>query len=227
MKRFKIPAWDGATYYAKHWLVLENGGSARWTYVAKDGNTFVFIRIDDMVDACGSDAEYHFCASVRTVDPFAADVDTVAGALQYCGLEDEPPDMSTVVGQLALAQAMLDYGNASPLFEEQGLEVKDRWLDPDERHPGFRKLRAEARRFADGILADSEARDQMLDTKIVNAIGQTAREYAQGTGGFWDHLRKLQAMGDSATEKQRLFLKVFANSEQTLGAGPIPPDLRS
>lgn len=228
MKRFMIPAGERATYYAKHWLVVEDGGSGTWLYAAKDGTTYVFIRMLDMVDACGKDAEFHFCAEVYTVDPVAASPETMVQAWRSCrGDAVEPPNLLSKEGLFEMACCLLDYGAASPLMSEEDFPVKDRFLDPDERHPQFQRLRKRARDLAEEILADSDARDEMLDTKIVNGLGQTAREYAVGTEGLWAALRRIRELGDQATDKQKLLLKLYGGAGQTLGAGPVPEDLRS
>ena len=53
-----------------------------------------------------------------------------------------------------------------------------------EHSKDFKAIRAAARREAEAMLDDA-TRDNALDTRIVNKIGQTARQYASGTAGLW------------------------------------------
>ena len=210
------------TYFARKWLVLFDGGSDQWLYAAKSGGTYVFLEIIDLPAYCGGDAQSQWCAEVSSVDLDNTPTESMISAVRSCGSEDDPPDMSTEQGRLALAEMLFSYGAKSPLWGDDAGNPRD-FASEDSKD--FRALRASARRFAESMLDDSE-RDSVLDTRIVNAIGQTARQYAQGTEGLWDKLREIRDMGDNATPEQKIVLQMYGKCEQTLGAGPIPADLR-
>lgn len=95
--------------------------------------------------------------------------------------------------------------------------------DSDEDGTAFQSLKRDAFAETEPLL-EAEHRNHLLDTKIVNALGQTAREFAS-TDGLWETLRRIKADPDSATTEQRLMLKMYRGSGQTLGAGPVPSDI--
>jgi len=211
-------------YFARKWLVLYDGGSDQWLYVAKSGSgsTYVFLEIIDLVAYCGRDATDQWCAEVASVDIDTMPLEQIQGALSYCGVEDDPPDLRTESGCVALAEMLFSYGAKSPLWGDCSGNPREH---ASEDSKDFRSLRAEARRQAEAMLDDSN-RDHVLDTKIVNGIGQTSREYSQGTAALWDTLRKIRDKGDDATPEQKLVLKMYGKCNTTLGAGPVPSDLR-
>jgi hypothetical protein len=214
-----------AEYYAKKWLVIFDGGSDQWLYVAKSGQTYVFIEVIDLVAYMGREATEQWAASVTSVDLASATPDMLYSALQYCGATDDPPDMSTESGRLAMAEMLFSCGHKSPLWDNCAGEPVAEHDSASEHSKAFRSLRAQARKEGEAMLQD-DARDQALDMRIVNKIGQTAREYAMGDG-LWVALRRIQEAGESATPEQRLILGMYAKCEHTLGAGPIPEDLRT
>ena len=239
--RNKIPSENG-NYYKRHWLELRDGGSDEWLYICQDagdaehisGWRFFFIELIDMPAACGSDAQNRWACQVDIVDLLEASAETMADALRSCGIDNtcELPNQTTLQGRLELAEMMRDYGAKSPMWCESGGKIKfDAHGNPDdgsydENCPAFRRLRKEAREFVEQNLFDHESCEHILDTKIVNKIGQTAREFAQGTAGLWSSLRRIKAQGDEATPEQKLILGMYAKCEHTLGAGPIPEDIR-
>jgi len=233
--RNKIPTENG-DYYHKHWLVSRDGGSDQWMYVCKDGRpdegkgySFFFIDINDLPACCGRDATYRWDVSVSVVDIIGADKETVQSALRYVGFDGEL-DMSLESDRLHLAEILFDHGAKSPVWNEGGGKVTfDDYGNLNESYddncPEFRRLRKEAREFCEETLFNEQSRNHLLDTKIVNAIGQTAREYAGGTQSLWDTLRRIKRQGENATPEQRLVLKMYRGAKQTLGAGPVPGDL--
>jgi len=225
-ERLKIEI-SGGEYYQNIWLTLEDGGSGSWTYVCREGLTYIFIKIMDMVDACGKDiiGDDSIHATVSTVDLFNASPENIGDALRCIGYEDEL-NMLEERDRLIVAQAMMEYGNHSPLEQFSGRPVteKNLWDGFNEDNPYFRKVRAEARRFAE-TLFDEETRNELLDTKVVNAIGQTAREFAGGIGSLWNSLRKIRD-NPEATDEQKLLLGLYQKAERTLGGQKIPEDLR-
>jgi len=134
------------------------------------------------------------------------------------------------LGHSAVAEMCLCVGSAAPVWNSSGGKLKhDKYgnieIDNYSTCPSFRKLRKEARQEAESLLEDEDARNNLLDTKVVNRIGQTAREYANGAEGLWTGLRRIKD-DPEATEEQKLVLKMYADCEQTLGAGPVPEDLK-
>lgn len=218
------------------WITLEDGGSNRWVYArpldSKDpagAIVWVFIRIDDMVDSCGKDAESYFSADVAVVNQLDIPVKTVDDAIRSCGMFEYIHDVEVEKRWLMIAQCCFDYGAKSPCWEGSSSPInkknKDwKWNVPSDNSPTFLRLRAEARRFAEENLFDAEKRNELLDTKIVNALGQTAREYARGTEGLWDSLRKIKD-DPNATPEQQMILATYQKAGQTLGAGPVPTDI--
>jgi hypothetical protein len=179
----------------KDWITLEDGGSGRWLYAkpldSKNPETAVvwaFICIDDMVDACGRDADYYFAASLSVVDLLSINVEAQKSALESCDAQKWIYDLAVEKRWLAVAQCCHDYGSKSPCWEGSSPGInkeKNRdwqWNVPSDDSPTFTRLRAAARRFADENLLDAESRNEFLDTRIVNQIGQTAREFANGAG---------------------------------------------
>ena len=204
----------------KNWITLEDGGSGRWLYAKpldsknpEAAAVWAFICIDDMVDACGEDASYYFAASVSVVDLLNMDSKTLEDALRSCGLSDLPTEKKWLV----LAQCCHDYGAKSPCWEDGSPSINKKnkdwqWNVPSDDSPTFTRLRAAARRFADENLLDAESRNEFLDTRIVNQIGQTAREFANGTNGLWDVLRRIKNDQD-ATPEQKLILAAYQKED--------------
>lgn len=221
--RLKIPT-DHGRYYKGIWLEIYDGGSDQWLWVCRDSLAYIFIEVVDWVAACGKDAEFWFNASVSVVDLLTISPKTVAGAMVSCGCSDEL-DFKVELDRLRMAEMCFSVGAKAPLWDDYGGVGKDRFANPDERHPAFRTLRANARRFAEQELFDDEKRNHLLDTKVVNKIGNTAREYMSGIEGTWDALRRIKEAGDSATPEQQLVLKMYQGAGQTLGAGPVPADI--
>jgi hypothetical protein len=215
-----------------NWTTLEDGGSNRWLYARKVAPmTWVFLRIDDMVDACGRDANYWFHCDVATVDLDAAVTSgALADALRSCDAESWLSDLPLDAQNLAMAQCCFDYGASSPLWQDGSPEIdKDadddwRWNAPEESDPEFADLLDAGRDWAEANLLDADNRERLLDTTIVNKIGQTAREFAGGTAGLWDALRRIAADPNASTE-QKLVLRMYQGAGQTLGAGPVPADI--
>lgn len=212
-------------FYARKWAVLYDGGSGEWRYFARSGNTYVFIRIMDMVDACGRDATYQWDAEVSSVDLDAADADTIQSALECCGQTGEhTPDLATDEGKLTLAICMFDYGAKSPLWSDGAGKPSE--YASDKGKP-FLRLRAAARREAERMLDDSE-RDHVLDTRVVNAVGQTAREFAGGRAGLHAALARIASDPD-ASVGNKLLLKLHGvehapKREHTIHFGTLQPD---
>jgi hypothetical protein len=223
-----IVPWLRCRYYKDLWLELLDGGSDQWLYVCGYSLTYIFIDIKDDPAWAGSDATNLFSARVQVVDLFTTPLDVVASAMQSCGRSLNDLDFKKAEDRLSIAEMLQSVGSASPMWNDAAGKVgpNSKWDGHDERHPAFRTLRRKAHDYARVNLFDEEIRNHLLDTQIVNGIGQTAREYAQGIEAHWNALRRLKELGDKATPEQQLMLKMTGRCENTLGAGPIPKDLR-
>lgn len=213
-----------AEYYAKKWRVLEDGGSGTWLWVCRAGTSYVFIEIMDLVDAMGHEATSQWCGQVSIVDVAGASSQTLIDAARCCSGDDrsEWPGFDSEADRLHWACMLRDYGAKAPMWTGEAGKPREY---ASETSKDFRALRAEARREAEALLDDAH-REAMLDSRVVNAIGQTAREYASGTEGLWTALRRIKE-NPEATPAQRLFVSIHGKCGDTLGAGPIPSDLRT
>lgn len=220
----RIPSEHGS-YYKSIWLELADGGSDQWLYVCRDGLAYIFLEVLDYPAVCGRDAPALFDASVCVVDLLTTPLKTIVAARDSCGCDDDL-DLKKELGRLQVAEMLFSHGAKSPMWNSNAGVVKDLHDRPDESHPAFRKLRAEARRYAEENLFSDEQRNELLDNTIVNKIGQTAREYAQGADAMWSALRRIKEDGEDASPEQQLVLKMYQNAETTLGAGPIPEDIK-
>jgi hypothetical protein len=112
------------------------------------------------------------------------------------------------------ARGLLWYGSGGkPRFDGSSCEDK-----------AFRTLRAEARRQAEPLRRSYDLCQSELDTRIVNAIGESAREYMQGD--LWKALRRIRDAGEQATDAQKVVLGMYGAATHTLAGEPIPADLR-
>ena len=216
----------------KNWETLQDGGSGTWVYSRKVGPlAWVFLQVMDMVDACGSEADYYFHGDVSVIDLKDLPPDQIGKALRSCSAEDWIFDLPKEKRFLVMAQVCHEYCRA-PLWQGESPAInkehnKDwQWNVPGDTSPTFLRLRAAARRWAEESLLDEENRNQLLDSTVVNAIGQSAREYSRGTEGLWSKLREIKG-SENATPEQKLVLQMYASAGNTLGAGPVPEDLRS
>ena len=211
------------------WKSLADGGSDQWLWYTQpkgSGLVFIFIEIIDLPAYMGSDATAQWSAQVSIVDLATASPDTIGSAIQSSGWEDMPTDLRTPEARLALAECLRSYGASAPMWsQDNGVPISERSFRSD-TSKAFLSLRAAARREAESYL-DEQTRESTLDSRIVNAIGQTAREYAAGTEGLWGALRRIKENPEGATEAQRICLRMYGACETTLGAGPIPADLRT
>lgn len=226
--RIKI---KGSKYFNKNWLVLDDG-DGRWRYVCKDLFAYIFIDIMDLPEWAGSEALCLWSVSVSVVDAISCRItmDEIDQALHSSGLGDTPLNLTKEGDALQLATALFDHGNKATLWTKEGGELKkDRygWLEynQDGYDPTFKSLRLEARKWAEGNLLSESNRERLLSTTIANAIGQTAREYASGSSGMWDALRRIKK-NPNATDRQKLVLKLYKNAEKTLSGETVPEDLR-
>ncbi len=221
--RLKIPT-DHGRYYKDIWLELYDGGSDQWLWVCRDSLAYIFIEVLDMVGYCGKEATSLFDASVSVVDLLTVPPSAVASAFQSCGCEEEL-DFKVELDRLRIAEMLFSVGTKAPMWNDCGGAVKDQFARPDEKHPAFRILRSNARKYAEENLFNDEERNKLLDTKVVNQIGETAREYMHGTEGMWAAVRRIKEADEAASPKQKLVLRAYQSAGQTLGAGPVPADI--
>ena len=213
--------------YARHWNILADGGSGTYLYAREAApGVWLFIEIHDLPDMMGRNATARWSASVDVVDVFATSPETLASAIQSCGWEGIY-DIEGGPTPLMLAEVLHSYGAKSPMWSGEAGRVNEHnfYDSPGEEHRPFRDIRAEARREAEALL-DAQYRDKVLDSRIVNKLGQTAREYADGTPGLWSALRRIASDPD-ASPSQKLVLKMYGAAGQTLGGDAVPDDLRN
>jgi len=228
IRRLRIPV-KGAKYYCKIWLELYDGGSGQWLYACRDGLAYIFIDIDDMVDSCGSDASFRWAARVCVVDLYRTPLKMLQAALQAYALH-RPLSMREESDRLVMAEALFSEGSHAPLWSGEAGRITspDEYYEPgNENGRSFRGLRKEAREYVEAHLLEAEARDQLIDTKVVNKIGQTAREYAAGTEGLFTALDRIRKAGPNITPEQRLVLQMYGKADHTLGGDAIPERFKS
>lgn len=220
---------EGARYYGKIWLETNDGGSRSWQWVARRGLTYIFLDIMDLLDEMGREAPRYWSGEVSVVDLGVVSRETLWAALESCGADLDDLDLREERDRLAIAEMLRSYGARAPMFSEDRGEIRrDRAgdvIEPSEYGRDFRGLRAKLRREGERLFAD-EVREERLDGKIVNAIGMTAREYAAGTDGLWSALRRARDAGEVATPVQKMMVRLYGTAKETLGAGPVPEDLR-
>lgn len=211
--------------FAHHWTVLADGGSGTYLYAREASpGIFLFIEIMDLPDVMGRDATVRWSAQVDVVDLNAATPRMISDAVNSCGGDWFDEGETT---PFMLAEVLHSYGTKSPVWSGDAGRLNEHNFhdSPGEGHRPFRDLRAVARREAEALL-DADTRDEVLDTKIVNGLGQTAREYAGGTEGLWGSLRRIAA-DPNASPSQKLVVKMYGKAGQTLGGDIVPDDLRN
>lgn len=212
------------TYYRQIWLAIEDGGSGTWLWAVRQGLCYLFIEIIDLPDACGRDADAQWAAQVHVVDLASISQESITGAMDSFGVDD-PPDMTTEAGRLELACICRGYGAHAPMWNSTGGPIRNVFESGNENDRAFRRLRKEAREFAEGLF-DETIRESELDSRVVNTIGHTAREYMAGGDSFWAPMRRVRDNPDAATPEQSLVLGLYAKCGATLGGTPVPQDLK-
>lgn len=136
-----------------------------WAKKSASGVWFV-VRFINMWDACGErDCQVNgtprYLAEVVSVDLNEISEATQRQALECVGAENEGN-----LPELARVEACVSYGAHAPLDSFSG-------------HSYPARVRANARRAAEALMADESALEAKLE-RPVNRIGSTAREYMQG-----------------------------------------------
>jgi len=136
-----------------------------------DSNVFYVIKHDNMIDCMGErDVESSGCdvhvSQVVRVDLSETSEESIAGALECCGVDLEEYDIPEKAQAWVKVECLVDYGAAAPMGEHT--------------HPHRADVaRANARREVEELIADADQLAAMLD-RPVNGLGATAREYAAG-----------------------------------------------
>lgn len=198
------------------------GGSDEWLWYQQDGAKYYFLRILDLVAYMGKDAQVYWEASVCLVDISDPGVlSSWHAAYASSGWDEnyEPPSEANK------AMILFEYGAKSPLWDGFGGDVpEDDWDKLDEDDEDFKKLFEQASQFISECLSDSDKLEEKLNTPV-NALGQTAREYAHGTNGLFKRLTEIKD-DPNATEQQKLVLRVYGRCDHTLGGDVIPEELK-
>lgn len=238
--RIRPKAWREPTYYRRLWLEVQNDGEDA-VYAARDGSfeegkgmTYVFLRVIDMVAACGREADFRWAGDVSVVELLNIEPETAQSAFRSMGEEYvdylkvlAETDQETVWFEMACALHM--HGARAELLSNSAGKLPydyDPWALSDMRR-SFGECRLELAEFGEEILRDEALRNHLMDTTVVNRIGQTARSAMRGTGALWEHLIGLKNSETPLTPDQEIILKIYGSCEHTLGAGPIPAELRN
>lgn len=220
---------ENSRYYGGVWLETESGGSGSWQWVARRGLTYIFLDIMDLVDAMGKEAPRYWSGQVSVVDLGSVTVESLRAVLNSHGAIVDDLDFREESARLAIAQMLRGDGVRAPILSEDRGEIRrDRdgdIVEVSKHGRDFRGLRLALRREGERLFSD-EVREGELDTKIVNGLGQTAREYAGGIDGLWSALRRARDAGDAATPEQRIALMTYGAVDRTIGGEPVPEDLR-
>jgi hypothetical protein len=140
------------------------GYGGRWARHI-DGTRYHVIRFDNMIEACGRDADpsQPYACDLHEVDIAS---ENLQSALDYCGLDaDEMAERQEPGKQWALVEALSSSGAYAPLWQDGGRNA----------HAMLRVAKRESRQLS----ADSEAYEARMN-RPVNRIGSTAREYQAG-----------------------------------------------
>lgn len=261
----------------KGWTQNESGGSGTWLWVRRIGDllkpedlvdvggelpiismedeveapTYLFIEIQDMVDACGRDmlGQLNLAGEVYLVEPSRYSARDLKSAFESCGgdgikdlieefVDSEYTGVSSKIPGgpasvpdigLLYADFLRSYGKKARLHSTSGGRIvteKNLHDGVDEGSKGFSQLLRELLTEANQYATDNVKLETTLDTRVVNKLGETARQCAGGIDSHWDTLRSIQAKGDKATREQKLYLKMTMNSSgQTLGGDIVPLDI--
>ena len=222
LRRCRINTTNGR-YYRKWWLEVYDGGSGQWLYACCDALAYIFVEVLDLEDYMGKEATVKWNVETSVVDISMIPLEELGAALRSFGIDPESIKPETPEGRLEIAIAAHGHGLKGRMWSKDGGAVGK---DLTEGSPSFRSLRKEACEYAENNLLEETRRNHLLDHTIVNAMGQTAGGYMKGVVDLWDNLRRIKELGDEATPEQRLVLKMYQGADQTLGAGPIPKDIK-
>lgn len=139
----------------------DHGGN--WAKKGADGTWYV-IHFDNMKEHGIHDWPQYY-AQVRNIDPSSVSEEELNFALKCIGLSKDEID-----SEYEIVFAFNSYGLFAPLDEFWGKSYPER-------------VRASARRKAEEYMKDSEALEDSLD-RMVNAIGNTARDFRAGNIGL-------------------------------------------
>lgn len=130
---------------------------------------YYVIDFTNMEDTCGRDATYKFHCSVRQVDLTQIPKSELVSALESCGYDFYELAREGYTNrhiQWQMVDACHGHGLGAPMQEFTSNTYAGR-------------LRADARRYAESLMADEALVQSQLD-KPVNRIGSTARDFGRG-----------------------------------------------
>lgn len=210
-------------YYKKVWAEVEDGGSGQWLYVHEfvakkkaeykgapsvkvPTGEYAFIRIIDLPEYCGKDADCLF-----------------SGSLQFVNLLDVPKSQlhgwkAETYSNFELALILQSYGIAS--LCEFGAGKPTGYAH--DKHPAFKQVRSYLHKQAK-FLFSKEGRQDAADT-IVNPLGQTLKQFNAGADGLFEKLYDIKVNGGD--ESQNLILKMYSKCDVTLGGDKIPENIK-
>jgi hypothetical protein len=230
MKKIEL---SGGEYLKGIWLI-EDHGDGRWVWACttrldNDVVGYLFIKITDFADAVGHkdarEAGFYWTAELCLVVPSLVSEEGKKSALTSCGYSVEKEE--GWINDYGLACILLSYGTSARLWDGCGGSVpkeKEKWQQRNKHDPAFMRLRKEARLAAEA-LPEGKALDEYLKANVQNDLGMTAWEALRGTEGHWDAFRRINENPSGSTDAQRLVLKMYKNTGNTLGAGPVPLDI--
>jgi len=167
----------------------EYGG--RWAKADKNHlGRYYILDFVNMWDACGQsdcerDGQDRYICEVRLVDLSEVSEASLKSAYDCCGLDMDDPDYQS---DLCKVEALHCYGCSAP-------------MDSFSANTYAGRVRAQARRCAEGLMTDAAAAECALG-RPVNAIGSTAREYGLGDldSAMARHRERCEEVVERATE---------------------------
>lgn len=224
--------------------------------------SYLFVKIIDMVNACGNDTlgQPSMVGEVWLVSPSDHGHAQMDRVFRSCGWRecvqtiqdwldenqvdacdgDDPeiiidrPDFLAKppkydIGQM-FAEMLESYGckaNLHSSVSDDTVTEKNFYNGLNEEGRPFKALLRELLVTANEYAADAAKLNDTLDTKIVNRLGQTARQAASGdVQGYLVTLKNSIPMSE-LTPAQRIIMKMYGVSTHTLDGTPIDPRLRS
>lgn len=177
--------------------LYEDNQGGKWIRRVGPGRHHI-IELIDMDDACGLDNEGRptYNVELSEVDVIATVQKTKADAIKSCGWENME------LSEVALAECLHSYGARAPL---------DSW---DGNNRG--KLLRDARALS-SELDDPETHEEYMN-RPVNALGSTAREFAQG-----DFCSAITRGVRADNPNAKIMAKLYGASEEQIKAVQSSP----
>ena len=162
-----------------------------WGYQVSPG-VWYCLRWNNLYDAMGeAEAPHQYECNVLLVNLNDMDPAELASALESCGIDFD--DIDPAVHEIVKVDSVVGYGTFAPLETFVG-----------DSYP--QRIRAQARRYACELMADSDALDERLD-RTVNRLGSTAREFMAGDP--LAGLKRYQVDGSPDDTAKNIVLKMY------------------